>query len=425
MVKFYAMMISNLKSLRMLALFPVFMGSLSGCVYDRYLDQSSRSNSAYPTQKSAVKETVIPAPVPQQAALQINASRYYGNLAYRHVSVRSGDTLSLIAGRYNVPLSAVIELNEARPPYYIYSGQLVKIPEFKSHRVIGGETLYALSRVYDVEVAELVHFNFLEAPYELHAGETLNVPMKRGGQTQVAAVGSAAWAGAAEADNRSVLGNTRSLPKNSKSISAKTLSAPVPSRKPMTIPVIVDAPEVNEPVVDKPVQVASIAPNILVARTVEPVLDGQEISKDALPPLPKQRYSIKHPPSRESNQFSWPAKGKIISGYGKKDSGFHNDGINIKLAPGTPVRASENGVVSYVGNEMRSFGNLILISHADGYVSTYGHVAATHVYKGQAVKKGDVIATSGASGDVSIPQLHFEIRKDGAAKNPVRVLAAR
>lgn len=112
----------------------------------------------------------------------------------------------------------------------------------------------------------------------------------------------------------------------------------------------------------------------------------------------------------------------MISWYGKKDSGYHNDGVNIRVKEGTPIRASENGVVSYVGNEMRSFGNLILVSHADGYVTAYGHTKKSAVSKGEAVKKGDIIAYAGSSGNVTESQLHFEIRKRGRAVNPTKYL---
>ncbi len=428
MVKFEAMKHMNPKSLSKFVLSCALISSLSGCVYDRYLDRSARAQSS-----SAPTQTVAARPAAQKVVMQVDASRYYSDLEYRHVTVQRGDTLSMIADRNGVPLSAVLALNNAKPPYYIYAGQLIKVPQFRQHRVAGGETLYAISRVYDVEVAEVVHFNFMQPPYELRPGDMVKIPAKNGGQTRVAAVGPAAWSVAGEQKSEPVMTNTAQARATSKTVTSTELSAPpVPAQRQNVVN--------NTPLprADKPVQVASIEPRVLAAPTAPaaqsspvvsepatPVLQGREIPADALPPLPKQRYSIKRPPSRDGARFAWPASGQIISGYGKKDSGFHNDGINIKLAPGTPVRAAENGVVSYVGRGMRSFGNLILISHADGYVTTYGHVASIHVYKGQPVQKGDVIASSGASGDVSVPQLHFEVRKDGTAKNPMTVLASR
>ncbi|WP_025898677.1 LysM peptidoglycan-binding domain-containing M23 family metallopeptidase [Sneathiella glossodoripedis] len=403
------------------------MGALSGCVYDRYLEQSARTVS-----NPAVQQTPVRNEAPSNMVMQVDQSRYYADLAYRHVTVRRGDTLSMIADRSGVPLSAVIALNDARPPYYIYAGQLVKIPDFREHRVVGGETLYAISRVYDVEVAELVHFNFLSAPYELRAGEILKIPAKLGSQTQVAAIGSTAWT---VSSNENTTVKSAGVGHSSSSAASKSSAKASVSTKELAAPSQIKS-EPTQRVVREPlsseraepeVRVASLNPQIQSrpAPQEKVELQGAEIPANALPPLPRQRYSIKKPPSRDGSRFAWPAKGKIISGFGKKSSGFHNDGINIKLAPGTPVRAAENGVVSYVGDEMRSFGNLILISHADGYVTTYGHVAAMHVYKGQTVQKGEVIAISGASGDVSVPQLHFEIRKNGTAKNPMQILAAR
>lgn len=418
------MMANIFNLLKRLMLITLIMGGLSACMYDRYLQQSDTRSSPYPTRSNAAT-TAAAAPI-----VQVNSASYYEGLSYRHVTVRAGDTLSVIATRNNVPVQAVIALNNSAPPYRIYSGQLVKIPEFIQHRVVGGETLYAISRVYEVEMGEIVHFNFLEAPYLLAAGKVLNIPQSTRQQTRVAAVGPAAWTVSGNNQDRKVDSPNGTAPLDAVSsapqVSSKTLSAPQVASKPLAIPASPSVKTVEKaPEPQKPVQVASIAPSVVSDVAPSTAVVGQEIPAEAMPPLPRHRYSTKSLPSRAGRKFSWPATGPIISSFGKKDTGFHNDGINIKLTPGTPVRAAENGVVSYVGNEMRSFGNLILISHADGYVTTYGHVATMSVYKGQAVQKGDIIGTSGTTGDVSIPQLHFEIRKNGSAKNPKLMLASR
>ncbi len=425
MVKMKPMMANIFTLLKRLMLMTLIMGGLSACMYDRYLQQSNTRSSPYPTRSNTVK-TAKAAPI-----VQVNSANYYEGLSYRHVTVRAGDTLSIIAKRNNVPVQSVIALNNSAPPYRIYSGQLVKIPNFILHRVASGETLYAISRLYDVEMGEVVHFNFLESPYLLTAGTILNIPQGDRQQTRVAAVGSAAWTISGNNQKQTVESRTRAVPQStapsSQRVASKTLSAPTVAAKPLAAPTVssIDTKPEPEPKAPEPVQVASIAPSVVSDAAPSTAVVGQKIPAEALPPLPRHRYTTKSLPSRAGNKFSWPATGPIISSFGKKDTGFHNDGINIKLAPGTPIRAAENGVVSYVGNEMRSFGNLILISHADGYVTTYGHVATMSVYKGQAVKKGDIIGTSGATGDVSIPQLHFEVRKNGSAKNPKLMLASR
>jgi murein DD-endopeptidase MepM/ murein hydrolase activator NlpD len=125
------------------------------------------------------------------------------------------------------------------------------------------------------------------------------------------------------------------------------------------------------------------------------------------------------PVGHGSGKFLWPVNGKIVSPFGPKDGGSHNDGINIAAPLGTPVRAADGGVVVYAGNELRGFGNLLLIRHADGWVSAYAHCDALLVKRGDQVKRGQVIGRVGQSGNVSAPQLHFELRKGAEAVDPL------
>jgi len=140
----------------------------------------------------------------------------------------------------------------------------------------------------------------------------------------------------------------------------------------------------------------------------------------ALPPkkpsVPGSRVSA--PPPRTGKGFTWPLKGRVVSNFGAKDGGLRNDGINIRAPKGTPVRAAENGVVAYAGNEIRGFGNLLLIKHAGGYVTAYAHNDALLVQRGQKVKRGQKISTVGSTGTVAQPQLHFEFRKGRRPKDP-------
>jgi murein DD-endopeptidase MepM/ murein hydrolase activator NlpD len=126
--------------------------------------------------------------------------------------------------------------------------------------------------------------------------------------------------------------------------------------------------------------------------------------------------------AKPSTEFRWPAKGRVISGFGGKGGGS-NDGINISLPEGTPVKAAEGGTVAYAGNELKGYGNLVLIRHPDGWVSAYAHNGDLKVKRGDTVSRGQTIATSGASGNVSSPQLHFELRKGSTPVDPMPHLA--
>ena len=129
-------------------------------------------------------------------------------------------------------------------------------------------------------------------------------------------------------------------------------------------------------------------------------------------------------PPRGKRNFLKPVQGKVLSAFGPKSDGLHNDGINIAAAKGAPVRAAENGVVVYVGTEFHSFGNLLLIKHADGWVSAYGHTDKPLVKRGDVVKRGELVAKVGKSGNVNAPQLHFELRRGTRAVDPTRYLTA-
>ena len=121
-------------------------------------------------------------------------------------------------------------------------------------------------------------------------------------------------------------------------------------------------------------------------------------------------------------QFRWPLAGHILVDFGNTGSGERNDGINIAAAQGAQVRAAAAGTVSYCGNELKGYGNLVLIQHDDGYITAYAHVSSILVSRADRVASGQVIATAGATGDVSSPQLHFEIRHDKRPVDPKALL---
>ena len=129
--------------------------------------------------------------------------------------------------------------------------------------------------------------------------------------------------------------------------------------------------------------------------------------------------------ARGAVAFAWPASGKVISTFGTTTNGERNDGINIAMAMGAPIHAAASGTVSYSGNELKDYGNLLLIKHPGGYVTAYAHADQLLVHSGDAVTTGQVIGYAGRTGDVSTPQLHFEIRHDTTPMNPNSLLAPR
>src|SRR5581483_6821445 len=120
--------------------------------------------------------------------------------------------------------------------------------------------------------------------------------------------------------------------------------------------------------------------------------------------------------------FRWPVRGRVIAGFGPKPTGQQNDGINLAVPEGTPVKAADDGVVAYAGNELKGYGNLVLVRHSNGLVTAYAHASELLVKRGDSIKRGQVIAKSGQTGNVSSPQLHFEVRKGTTPVDPMQYL---
>jgi murein DD-endopeptidase MepM/ murein hydrolase activator NlpD len=169
-----------------------------------------------------------------------------------------------------------------------------------------------------------------------------------------------------------------------------------------------------EPIGQPPVPTPRPAYRASAAQRSTPVYEYREPAND------RERPSI----VAGNVAFAWPVAGQVISGFGVARNGERNDGINIAARQGTPIRASASGTVSYAGT-LNGYGNLMLVKHSNGYVTAYGHADRLLVAQGDFVAKGQVIGYVGQTGDVSSPQVHFEIRNGTTPVNPERLLVAR
>jgi murein DD-endopeptidase MepM/ murein hydrolase activator NlpD len=176
------------------------------------------------------------------------------------------------------------------------------------------------------------------------------------------------------------------------------------------------------------------ARNAVTRSDLARVYQGSEYAVPAPKPRPNYQARTSQSPAYQPPQsgdsgnapiFAWPVSGNVISNFGSASNGERNDGINISTPTGTPIHAAAGGTVTYSGNELKDYGNLVLIKHEDGYVTAYAHADRLVVNRGDYVTKGQVIGYSGASGDVTSPQLHFEIRHDTQPVNPRPLLMAR
>jgi murein DD-endopeptidase MepM/ murein hydrolase activator NlpD len=134
---------------------------------------------------------------------------------------------------------------------------------------------------------------------------------------------------------------------------------------------------------------------------------------------PAVKMPLQEPAMSGADKFRWPVNGKVIVDFASS----HGTGINIAAPEGAPIKAAENGTVIYVGSGVEGYGNLILIRHANGFVSAYANLKDMGVAKGAVVNRGDVIGSAGTTGSVNSPQLHFELRKGATPVDPVPLLA--
>ena len=192
---------------------------------------------------------------------------------------------------------------------------------------------------------------------------------------------------------------------------ATQATAPAPAVAPLAQQPGKPAPvqQAQQPQQQQQQQKIAAAPATSTARSITPAADNpapdaKTVTNTAMP------------------TFRWPVRGRVISGYGPKTTGTQNDGINVAVPEGTPIKAAEDGVVAYAGNELKSYGNLVLIRHSNGYVTAYAHASEITVKRDEPIKRGQVIGKSGQTGNVTSPQLHFEIRKGSSPVDPMPYL---
>jgi murein DD-endopeptidase MepM/ murein hydrolase activator NlpD len=234
------------------------------------------------------------------------------------------------------------------------------------HTVQPGETLYSISRRYRVPVNTLSAQNGLASPSAIKAGQVLVIP------------GAGMSAATPVAPTRVASAAVTPAP------AAQTIVLNQPAPKPQ--PAVVTQPAAPVQTVAAPVA----APSMQAA----------------------------------GEGFRWPVRGRVISSFGEKSNGTTNDGINIAVPEGTSVRAAENGVVIYSGSELEGFGNLVLVRHANEWVTAYAHNSELMVNRGDTISRGQVIARAGKTGNVSSPQLRFELRKGSKPVDPLKHLNA-
>jgi len=289
-------------------------------------------------------------------------------------------------------------------PYNLKAGKTGLKPKGNNLLVVQGDSLYKISKRENISLRSLIIENQIKAPYIIYPGQKLRVPkqttytVKRG---------------------ENIYGIARTLKINSGLLVRKNnLQPPYLLKAGQKLLIPLEPNIVNKKADNKTRKVTlltstpNITPNTAKAKNLN--LWNKAFKRNL-----HGRYN------GLSAKFLWPIRGRILIGFGPRKGGLHNDGINIAAPRGTKIRAAENGIVVYSGNQLRGFGNLALIRHKNGWMTAYAHASSLNIKRGDTVQRGEVIGQVGRTGSVAKPQLHFELRKNNKPKDPRKYLTLK
>jgi murein DD-endopeptidase MepM/ murein hydrolase activator NlpD len=383
--------------------------------------------------------------------------------------VSKGDTVYAIAERLKVTPEALIKMNGLKKPYGLVVGRTIKVPAAKVYVIKPGDSLYAISKRFGVDVDSLAAVNKTGATAPIKPGQKLALPAEaRDLVAEAEAANEKQLAmDKAEAARLAKLKAAARIkgryPAEATSSVARAAPAPMPAPAPAPAPeprLDLGTLGINkpEPAREAPAQPTGMAatpapaprpifppptgamPNARVSASVTPgpATPSSSVPRPATPSAatpsaatPSASTSIvastvglaasvldpaPAPPTEAEiiasgrGRFIWPVRGDIVSGFGPKDTGQRNDGINIAGKEGDLVRSAAAGDVVYSGNLVPGFGNLVLIKHDGGWVTAYAHLSKTLVKIRDRIAQGQDIGAVGKTGGVETPQLHFELR---------------
>jgi murein DD-endopeptidase MepM/ murein hydrolase activator NlpD len=317
---------------------------------------------------------------PQRVAQGGGVSGNWSKQGGTQITVGYGETASMLAGRYGVPTDALLRVNGFTSPGQVKQGARLVIPVYSANAAAPAKGATHVATLHGKPAA----------PAKVATGKPAKFVLVKGLGGKVMKTGAAQ--------------PSKPQPKKAKS------AAEIPSKPAKTADLRHPAsPKPGEPAPGKVAKIETApAPKVqqaIVRGDNKPAVDPQPTAS-----LPKTEVAA-------APEFRWPARGRIIHGF------TGNDGINIAVPEGTAIKAADDGVVAYAGNELKGYGNLVLIRHSNGFVSAYGNNSALEVKRGDPVKRGQTIAKSGQTGNVATPQLHFELRKGSTPVDPTQYLA--
>ena len=347
---------------------PVYQAAPDQTVVKTELPPPAPAANPYPAQQR-VAAVPQPAPAPMPLPQRAPPPPKPENLT---VTVKKGDSLSKIASRHDVSVKQIMSANNL-PNTRLSIGQKLVIPG--RHAAPAPAPARVASRA---------------STYTVRSGDSLSII----------------------ADKHDIayqdLARHNKLSRNAVLQPGQVLKIPAGASGPAKTPVRVASRSSDIPV-----------PQANPARSSQPAAAAKPRKK-----APTRKAALPQPKPMTGNRFRWPVRGRVISGFGPKPNGKHNDGINVAVPLGASVKSAENGVVAYAGSELEGYGNLILIRHANNWVSAYAHNDEILVKRGDEVRRGQIIAKSGKTGTVSQPQVHFELRKGSQPVDPLKYMSS-
>jgi len=370
---------------------------------------------AAPRAPAPVKSTpvaTLPAPEAAQSARNWKGWTSAGGT---RVQLRQGDSLNSVARRYGVPIQALVAVNGIDDPAKVRPGQSVIVPTYVySDR--NGHASTTEGETNRVKLPKVTRNDAVVTGSIPSASRDMPRPYtKPGGQPSFADISR----GEVAVENVEII-RVSALPKRKPGSTGRPLT---------TASIVSGTPAANIPTPRR----QPSAPPATVAATPSGTVETKDLPQPALTKEARPTAPIKTPTTVASvreeevstESFRWPVRGRIISDFGAKPGGGRNEGVNLAVPEGTAVHAADDGTVIYSGNELKGYGNLILVRHSEGWVSAYAHNSELKVKRGDSIRRGDVVALAGATGSVSQPQVHFELRRGNKPVDPLKHLPQR
>ena len=288
---------------------------------------------------------------------------------YQNYEVQRGDHIDALARSFSTTRDTLLSVNHIRAPFVIHPGQIIKVPVAKAYVARAGDTLSGVARRFSVSIDELAQLNHLSDRGQLRPGQQIGLPssMRDRGPLHI--------------DTEYVDTTLSGSPRRPYTPSPGRTYAEIPPSQP----------------------------------GLQPLRPSGGYGYQASPPSgstvqAERQMSDSEISSAAKGRFVWPVRGDIMEKFGVQGLGRRNDGVDIRAAQGTPVKAAAPGEVVYAGNQVPGFGNLVLIKHADGWVTAYAHLDQIDVQMKQQVSQGQAVGSVGNSGGAAEPELHFEVR---------------